>query len=199
MDTFVSKDVCRFHIDGEMLGSIPGKHPLVEIGCCTVTPRDSMETFEILISPYDAPYEYGAYKVLRRPYEEYRASGVDPRDAAHQFIDFLKRVARGRKIEISCVNPGFDFGFLKMFLSMYADDETGVVGFKPYDVVSYACGVFRRPLSEMSTSKAWALIKSQAPSVHEKYFPGTITHKALKDAIDQTMLLLALEECVRVL
>lgn len=199
MDTILSKGVCRFHVDGEMLGSIPGKHPLVEIGCCTVSLRDSMETFEVLIRPYDAPYEYGAYKVLRRPYEEYRDKGVDPRDAAHMFIDFLKRVADGRKIEISCVNPGFDFGFFKNFLSTYADDETGIIGFKSYDVVSYACGVFRKPLSEMSTCKAWTLIKSRAPSVYEKYFPGTITHNALKDAIDQTMLLLALEECVGIL
>lgn len=196
MDTVLSKDVCRFHVDGEMLGSIPGTHPLVEIGCCTVSQKVSMETFEVLISPNDAPYEYGAYRILRRPYQEYRASGMDPRDAAHQFIDFLKRVAGGRKIEISCVNPGFDFGFLKTFLSMYANDETGVIGFKSYDVVSYACGVFRKPLSEMSASKAWELIKSHAPSVYEMYFPGAITHNALKDAIDQTMLLLALEECI---
>jgi hypothetical protein len=47
----------------------------------------------------------------------------------------------------------------------------------------------------MSTSKAWKLIQSHAPSVYEKYFPGALTHNALKDAIDQTMLLLALEEC----
>lgn len=199
MDTFLSKDVCRFHLDGEMLGSIPGKHPLVEIGCCTVSPLDAMKTFEVLICPYDAPYEYGAYRVLRRPYEEYRNKGVDPRDAAHRFIDFLKDVASGRKIEISCVNPGFDFGFIKTFLSMYADDETRIIGYKSYDVISYACGVFRQPLSEMSARKAWALIKDQAPSVYEKYFPGVIIHNALKDAVDQTMLLLALEECVTIL
>jgi hypothetical protein len=195
MDNQPGTSVCRFHIDGEMLGSTPGKHPLVEIGCCTVSPRDSMETFEVIICPHDAPYEYGAYRVLRRPYEEYRSKGIDPRDAAHMFIDFLKRVSSGKKIEISCVNPGFDFGFLKTFLSTYADDEVGVIGFKSYDVVSYACGVFRTSLSEMSTSKAWKLIQSHAPSVYEKYFPGALTHNALKDAIDQTMLLLALEEC----
>lgn len=195
MDITVSSTVCRFHVDGEMLGSIPGKHPLVEIGCCTVSTRGSMETFEVLICPHDAPYEYGAYKVLRRPYQDYVVSGVDPRDAAHRFIDFLKRVAAGRKIEISCVNPGFDFGFLKTFLSMYANDETGIVGFKSYDVVSYACGVFRQPLGEMSTSKAWDLIRLHAPALYEEYYPGQVTHNALQDAIDQTMLLLTLEKC----
>jgi len=48
----------------------------------------------------------------------------------------------------------------------------------------------------VSACKAWALIMNQAPSIYERYFPGLITHNALKDAIDQTMLLLALEECV---
>ncbi len=55
------------------------------------------------------------------------------------------------------------------------------------------------PLSEMSTSKAWTLMKSQVPAICEKYFPGAVTHNALKDVIDQTMLLLALEECVKLI
>ncbi len=192
MDT----NVCRFHFDGEMLGSVAGKHPLVEIGCCTVSRPEDMKKFEVLIRPFDAPYEYGARNVLRRPYQEYHDCGVDPRDAAHAFIDFLKSVAGGRKIEISCVNPGFDIGFLKVFLSTYADDEVGVIGYKAYDVVSYACGVFRLPLSQMSAVKAWGLLKEWSKEIHDKYFRGLITHNALQDAIDQTMLLLALEEYV---
>ena len=188
-------NVCRFHFDGEMLGSIPGKHPLVEIGCCNVVPRSEMKTFEGLIRPFDAPYEYGARRVLRRSYEEYMSNGEDGRDVAHRFIDYLHSTAGGRKIEISCVNPGFDIGFLKVFLDAYANDEVTVIGYKTYDVVSYACGVFKLPLSEMSKGKAWEMIKQKSAEIYNKYFPGEMTHNALQDAIDQTALLLALEEC----
>ncbi len=120
-----------------MLGSIPGKQALVEIALCTVVKEDT-ETFTVLICPDGGPYEYGAMRVLRRRYQEYMRDGIDPRDAAHKLIEFLRHVACMRKIEISCVNPGFDIGFIKAFLDRYASDEVTIVGFKSYDVVSYA-------------------------------------------------------------
>ena len=202
MDTNASRyaqnnTVCRFHLDGEMLGSIPGKHALVEIALCTVAPKGESETFSVLIRPEGGPYEYGAMQVLRRSYEEYLRVGIDPRDASHKLIEFIRRVAGRRKIEISCVNPGFDIGFIKVFLEKYASDETGVTGFKSYDVVSYACASFGLSLSDMSTGKAWKLLLEKAKHLHDKYFEGVGNHNALVDAIAQTSLLLALEEYVR--
>jgi DNA polymerase III epsilon subunit-like protein len=192
----MDSNVCRFHLDGEMLGGIPGHHPLVEIGCCTVDEAEDMKTFSVLIRPYDAPYEFGAKEVLRRPYQEYCDQGIDPRDAAHQFIRFLKTTASGRVIELSYVNPGFDVGFLKLFLHQYADDEVGVIGYKSYDVVSYACGVFQKPLGSMSTKKAWEKIRTLRPEIYSQFFQGEGNHSALADAIAQTRLLLALEACI---
>ena len=193
MDT----NVCRLHIDGEMLGSIPGKHPLVEIGCCSVD-ESKARTFSVLIRPpEDAPYEYGAREVLRRPFEEYVRDGLNPQDASHAFIEFLKSAARGRKLEISCVNPGFDIGFIKFFLSAYADDETGAVGYKSYDIVSYACAAFRLPLTNMSKSRAWSLLRERHTLIYDKHFAGEGTHTALTDALSQTTLFCALEEMVR--
>ena len=201
MDTNVSGStqnsaVCRFHLDGEMLGSIPGKHALVEIALCTVAQKGERQEFYVLIRPDGGPYEYGAMRVLRRSYEDYLRDGIDPRDAAHKLIEFLKSISNGRKIEISCVNPGFDIGFLKVFLAFYADDEVGVIGFKSYDVVSYACASFDLPLSEMSTGKAWRLLLEKAPYLHLKYFKGEGNHNASVDTDAQTDLLLALEEYV---
>ena len=193
MDT----NVCRLHVDGEMLGGIPGKHPLVEIGCCSVD-EPKAPTFSVLIRPpKSAPYEYGARKVLRRPFEECVRDGINPQDASHAFIEFLKSAARGRKLEISCVNPGFDIGFIKFFLSTYADDETGAVGYKSYDVVSYACAAFRLPLTDMSTGKAWTLLRERHTLIYDRHFVGIGTHTALVDALAQTALLRALEEMVR--
>lgn len=196
MDTNVS-NVCRFHLDCEMLGSIPGKHALVEIALCTVVPTEESETFAVLIRPDGGPYEYGAKKVLRRSYEEYVLDGFDPRDAAHKVIEFLKLISKGRKIEISCVNPGFDIGFVKVFLDRYASDEVGVVGFKSYDVVSYACAAFGFRLTNMSTGKAWKLLFERARHLYDKYYKEREKHTALVDVIAQTELLLALEEYVR--
>ena len=111
----MEKNVCRLHVDGEMLGGIPGKHPLVEIGCCSVD-EPKAPTFSVLIRPPEgAPYEYGARKVLRRPFEEYVRDGLNPQDASHMFIEFLKSSAKGRQLEVSCVNPGFDKGSLSSF------------------------------------------------------------------------------------
>lgn len=189
-------EICRFHFDGEMLGGVPGTYSLVEIGCCTIDDKDQ-KTSSILVRPDCTSYEYGAFKVLRRPYSEYIASGVLPQDAAHQFISFLLDTAQGRSVEISCVNPGFDFGFLKVFLEKHAPDTVSCIGFKAFDVVSYACGVFALPLGSMSTGKAWRILKEMVPELHRNYFPGDGTHNALQDALDQTKLLLALEAYVR--
>ena len=92
--------------------------------------------------------------------------------------------------------PRIRQGFIKFFLSTYVDDETGAVGYKSYDVISYACAVFRLPLTDMSTGKAWNLLREDHSNIYDKYFVGEGAHTALKDALAQKALLCALEEVV---
>lgn len=195
MQTTVT-ETCRLSCDGEMLGSIAGKHALVEIGVCTLdalVPRK----WSVLIRPDGEAYEYGAKQVLRRPYEEYVTRGLLPQDATHSFIDFLGNVSGKLPPELIFVNPAFDFAFLKSLLARYSEDMVTVIGFRAYDITSYACAVFGRKLgNNMSTSKVWKLMAYHFPEIYKKWYTGNSKHSAEEDAVDQAKLLTALEEIV---
>jgi hypothetical protein len=189
---------CRISLDAEMLGGIVGFHSIVEIGACNIEPKETIKKFSVLIQPAGGSYEYGARRVLRRPYSDFQRDGIDPRDAAHQFIEFLNEVSSGKNVEIICVNPGFDFGFLKNFLHTHCSDTVGVIGYKAFDITSYMCAVFGLPVGSMSTGKAWKIIQAQYPRLYEQYYPGEASHSATQDAVDQAMLLIAAEKIVAI-
>ena len=193
-----TEGVCRISIDGEMLGGVVRHYSMIELGACTIEACPRI-TFSGIIRPtLDAnePYEHGARKVLRRPFQDYYTKGQDPRDVAHAFIEFCDSVRNGRKIELHGVNIAFDFAFFREFLYRYSPDRYEVIGHKGYDITSFGCGVFQVPLGSMSAQKLWNLIKT-FPDVHAKYYPGELCHSAIEDAIDQAKLLLALEEVQR--
>ena len=192
-----TENVCRISFDGEMLGGVAGHYSLVEIGACTIEPIGKMQKFGCIIRPsmgHAEAYEHGSMKVLRRPFEVFQKEGLDPRDAAHQFVDFCDEVRGDRNIELHGVNSPFDFQFFREFLHRFCPDRADVIGYKAFDITSYACGVFGLSLGSWSAKKTWKLIKTHHPVIYAKYFRGELEHTGLEDAIDQARLLMAIEE-----
>ncbi len=189
----------RLSCDGEMLGSIAGKHALVELGLCTIDEQEIC-TFSVTVQPDGEAYEYGAREALRRPYQFFKENGQLPQEAAHLFIRFLENVAQGRKIELIFVNPGFDFAFIKTLLARYCADKVDLVGFRSYDITSYGCAALDLPLANgMSTGKLLAEAKIRYPMIaaaHSLLYQQNKRHNALEDALLQAELLRMLEKII---
>ena len=188
----------RISVDGEMFGGIVSHFSMVELGACVVeNSGEGMRQYGSLIRPsigHNEPYEHGARKVLRRSYEEFFEKGKDPRQVAYEFVDFCDGIRGEEKsVKLTGVNISFDFPFIREFLYRFCPDRYEVIGYKGYEITSFADAVFDLPLGTLSAKRAWERIKAY-PKIYERYYPGALTHGAIQDSIDQAKLLLALEE-----
>jgi hypothetical protein len=184
---------CRFSIDVEASGDNPHNRALLEVGISVV--GDESQAFEIMFKPDPLPFDRHALGAIRRPINEFIEKGVDLVIGINQMLDWIDQTSAGRKIEFVGLNMPYDWMFFKICVEKVIAVNT--LPHKAYDIPSYGAGVFGLPLSEVGDKRLLCELKRLSPCLLDKYFlfkDASSPHVALKDAIYQARLLLALEE-----
>jgi ribonuclease T len=168
-------------VDIEAAGPIPSQYALLSIGACTLTqPR---RTFYVELIPDRDESEPGAEMVHGLDLETLRREGLPPAEAMQKFASWLEEVLpAGRSPIMLAFNAPFDWMFIHDYFIRYLGRNP--FGHSAVDIKAVYLG---------ASGKSWQ--ETSGENLHRLYHDGkTLSHNALQDALDQSIIFEAILE-----
>lgn len=158
-------------VDIEASGPIPGAYSMLSLGACVVGEPD--KSFYAELRPISNAELEGAMRVIGRPLAEFTAKGSDPLVVMRAFGRWIAHVSGELSPVFVGFNATFDWAFVNWYFHTYTGENPfGVAG---ADIKSYYMGL---------TGVSWE--ETRSSSIKQEFKgPGTHTHHALADAIEQ--------------
>lgn len=166
-------------VDIEAAGPHPSRYSLLAIGACTVL--QPPQTFYIELKPIHENAIAEALAIHGLSPQRLMETGVEPAEAMRQFAAWLKQVVppEHRPIFVS-FNAPFDWMFVNDYFHCF-------LGYNPFGHTALDIKAFYMGLSGVSWHQT--TMNALAP----RYLEGqTLSHHALRDALDQAALFLKL-------
>ncbi len=159
-------------VDVETAGPNPGQYSLLTIGACTLNEHPS--TFYVEMKPVNMSAVPEALAISHLSMERLAERGLEPAEAMRQFEHWLKgEVPAGHKPLFLAFNAPFDWMFVNEYFHRYLGRNP--FGHAALDIKSYFMGM---------EDVSWA--ETSMLHVGSRYLGDrTLTHHALRDALDQ--------------
>ncbi len=162
-------------VDVETAGPAPSRYSLLAIGACTVV--QPHKTFYVELKPVTPDFTPEALASCNLFMEQLAEKGAPPEEALRRFAAWIREVTPS---EVKPVFVGFNAPFDWMFVNDYFERflQQNPFGHAALDIKSYYMGLART---------SWA--KTTMRHLATRYLDHpTLTHHALRDAIDQAIL-----------
>lgn len=105
-----------FMVDVETDGPIPGDYSMIEFGAVLINEElVAPETFHGFLHPISYKFDPEALKVSKHTREETLAF-PSPEKTLTEFVEWVKKVNRGKRAKFISDNNGFDFMFMTWYL-----------------------------------------------------------------------------------
>jgi ribonuclease T len=172
-------------VDVETAGPNPSQYSLLTIGACTV--GDHPSTFYIELKPVNMNALPEALAISHLSMERLAERGLDPAEAMRQFDAWLKHeVPAGQKPLFVAFNAPFDWMFVNDYFHRY-------LGRNPFGHTALDIKAFYMGMEDVS----WT--ETNMAHVSSRYLGDrTLTHHALRDALDQAEIFRKMVEQKRV-
>lgn len=173
-DIFISMDV-------EADGPIPADYSMSSFGAVLVD--DLTTTFYAELKPITMKFDPQAAAVSGLSRDKLITHGIEPAVAMHDFDNWVRTVASGRKPVFVAFNATFDWQFINWYFHHFVGSNP--FGISGLDIKAYYMGLMRK--------KSWAdTAKRNIPKVFMSSLPHT--HNALDDAKEQADMFKKLRE-----
>jgi DNA polymerase III epsilon subunit-like protein len=159
-------------VDVETAGPNPSQYSLLTIGACTIGERPN--TFYVELKPVNMNSIPKALEISGLSLERLSERGLEPAEAMHQFEAFLKaQVPTGQMPLFVSFNAPFDWMFVNDYFHRYLGRNP--FGHTALDIKAFYMGV---------TGVTWK--ETSMRTIAPRYLGDrTLTHHALRDALDQ--------------
>jgi DNA polymerase III epsilon subunit-like protein len=164
-------DIC-ISVDVETAGPNPSQYSMLTIGACTISEHPS--TFYVELRPVNMNAVPEALAISRLSMERLAERGLEPVEAMRNFEAWLKgEVPSGQRPLFVSYNAPFDWMFVNDYFHRYLGRNP--FGHTALDIKAFYMGV---------TGVSWA--ETSMRIVAQRYLGDrTLTHHALRDAMDQ--------------
>jgi DNA polymerase III epsilon subunit-like protein len=172
MSTSQSQPDVYISVDVETAGPNPSQYSMLTIGACTISERPN--TFYVEIKPVNMNSVPQALSISGLSMERLAERGLDPAEAMRQFEAWLKaQTPPGQRPLFVSFNAPFDWMFVNDYFHRYLGRNP--FGHSALDIKAFYMGV---------TGVDWA--ETSMRTVGHRYLGDrTLTHHALRDALDQ--------------
>jgi len=159
-------------VDVESAGPNPSQYSMLTIGACTISEQPS--TFYVELKPVNMNAQPQALAISRLSMERLAERGLEPAEAMRQFEAWLKEeTPSGQKPLFVSFNAPFDWMFVCDYFHRYLGRNP--FGHAALDIKAFYMGV---------AGVNWA--ETSMRMIAPRYLGDrTLTHHALRDAMDQ--------------
>jgi DNA polymerase III epsilon subunit-like protein len=159
-------------VDVETAGPNPSQYSLLTIGACTIGEKPN--TFYVELKPVNMNSVPKALEISSLSMERLSERGLEPAEAIRQFEAWLKaQVLTGQKPLFVSFNAPFDWSFVNDYFHRYLGRNP--FGHSALDIKAFYMGV---------TGVTWG--ETSMRTIAPRYLGDrTLTHHALRDALDQ--------------
>jgi DNA polymerase III epsilon subunit-like protein len=162
-------------VDVETAGPHPGRYALLSIGACAV--KNPVGAFYAELQPDREEWQPEALRVSGLKLEKLKESGLPPREAMQAFADWVaKNTPADHRPVFVAFNASFDWMFVNEYFHRYLDHNP--FGHSALDIKAYFMGL---------KGMAWSETSMKAIT-HHYFGERSLTHHALRDALDQAEL-----------